>query len=94
LASDDATDDTLVNNARFLINEIVSVVLYILPTAFQLFIPKDETNADGTIKVSYTKKGAEALYCAMTSGFTSVWKLLAALTLVAKEFKQSSFIQE
>lgn len=95
LASDTATDDELVNKAREFVNEVVSVVLYVLPVAFQLFIPNDVTNADGSEKAGYnTKKGAEALYCAMTSGFTSVWKLLASLTLVAKEFKQSSVIQE
>lgn len=71
--------------AKKLTFEVVNVTLAVIPIAFQMMTA---SLSDNMIM------GVEALQCAMTSGFANVWKLLAAASLVAKEFGMTSYINE
>ena len=71
--------------AKKLTFEVVNVTLAVIPIAFQMMTA---SLSDNMIM------GVEALQCAMTSGFANVWKLLAAASLVAKEFGMTSYIND
>lgn len=85
MVTDSMTTAQVEAAAKKLTFEVVNVTLAVIPIAFQMMTA---SLSDNMIM------GVEALQCAMTSGFANVWKLLAAASLVAKEFGMTSYINE
>ena len=85
MVTDSMTTAQVEAAAKKLTFEVVNVTLAVIPIAFQMMTA---SLSDNMIM------GVEALQCAMTSGFANVWKLLAAASLVAKEFGMTSYIND